>query len=171
MQEPRPLEETHPHLKEFGAFLSVLNKESDRGAVLISATMLEDLLGRSITAFLIDTKETSQLLEGFNAPLGTFSSRILAAYSLGIISEREYRECERIRKIRNLFAHNVHCSFEDRNTRDMCATLTYSIKDTEDSRVSPKAQFNSSAVSVILNLTNRPHYVGQRQLKYGDWKY
>jgi DNA-binding MltR family transcriptional regulator len=170
MSEHRPLEETHPHLREFTAFLAVLNKESDRGAVLIAATMLEDLLGRSINSFLVPHDETERLLEGFNAPLGTFSSRILAAYSLGILSENEYRECDRIRKIRNVFAHNVHCSFEDQKVRDMCATLGFSIKDTEDSRVSAKAQFTSSAVSVILNLTNRPHYVGQRRLKYGNWQ-
>jgi hypothetical protein len=47
----RPLTETHPHLKEFTAFLDLLNKESARGAVLISIAMLDDLLERTISAF------------------------------------------------------------------------------------------------------------------------
>ena len=37
---------THPHLTEFNSFLEELNKESDRGAALISTAMLDDLLGR-----------------------------------------------------------------------------------------------------------------------------
>jgi mannitol operon repressor len=167
MPDNQRLEKTHPHLKAFMAFMEVLNKESERGAVLIAATMLEDLLGQAIRSFLIANKETDRLLEGFNAPLGTFSSRILAALALGVLSEQEFEECERIRKIRNVFAHNVHSSFSDQKLRDMSATLTYSIQGPD---VKPKAQFTSAAVGLILTMTSRPHYVGQRRLKYGDWK-
>ncbi len=38
---PPPLLETHPHLKEFVAFLDHLKQESERGQVLISASMLD----------------------------------------------------------------------------------------------------------------------------------
>ena len=117
MSEHQPFDETHPHLREFRAFLEALNKESERGAVLVAATMLEDLLGRSIHAFLIAHEETDRLLEGFNAPLGTFSAWAIAAFALGILSEREFRECERIRKIRNVFAHNVHSSHHSKIKR------------------------------------------------------
>ena len=72
MPDRTPFEETHPHLREFKAFLNALNKESERGAVLIAAAMLDDLLQRSIGAFLLDHPDTKRLLEGFNAPLGTF---------------------------------------------------------------------------------------------------
>jgi mannitol operon repressor len=169
MSEHKPFEETYPHLREFKAFLDALNKESERGMVLVAATMLEDLLGRSIHAFLIAHEETDRLLEGFNAPLGTFSARALAAFGLGILSEREFRECERIRKIRNVFAHNVHSSFQDQKIKDMCATLQFSAKDYGDVHVDARGQFNTAAVAFISSLTNRAHYVGQRRLKYGDW--
>jgi DNA-binding MltR family transcriptional regulator len=98
------IEQTHPHLSEFLAFLKELNKETERGAALAAAAMIDDLLGRALQAFLIENKGAQALLSGFNAPLGTFSSKIAAAYALGVISEREYRECELIRKIRNEFA-------------------------------------------------------------------
>ncbi|HUN84808.1 MAG TPA: MltR family transcriptional regulator [Terracidiphilus sp.] len=170
-KRPRPLEETHPHLKEFTAFLDSLNKESDRGAVLIAAAMLDDLLGKSVRAFLIDHKEVENLLEGFNAPLGTLSSRALAAFSLGVISEREYRECDRLRKVRNIFAHNVHSAFKDQKVKEICANLEFSAKGPPEAPVDAKGQYTTAAVGLILGLTNRPHYVALRRLKYGDWKY
>lgn len=60
------------HLKEFQEFLDLLNKESDRGAVLVAAAMLDDLLERSIRGLLIEQKEVNQLFEGLAAPLGLF---------------------------------------------------------------------------------------------------
>lgn len=171
MSERRPFEETHPHLREFTAFLDELNKESERGAALIAGAMLDDLLERSIRSFLLDHEEVVRLLKGFNAPLGTLSARALVAFALGVISEREYRECERLRKIRNVFAHNVHASFSDQNVKDMCANLDYSAKDYENVVVGARGQFTTAAVGVILNLTNRPHYAAQRRLTYRDWKY
>lgn len=170
MEDNRSFEEKNPHLREFLKFLDALNKESDRGAALIAAAMLDDLLGRSILAFLIAHEETKRLLEGFNAPLGTLSARALCAFALGVLSEEEFRECERIRKIRNVFAHNVHSSFEDQKLRQMCATLNFSAKDYGDVRVDAKGQFTTAAVALISDLTNREHYVSQQRLKYGNWK-
>lgn len=83
MSERRPFEETHPHLREFTAFLDELNKESERGAALIAGAMLDDLLERSIRSFLLDHEEVVRLLKGFNAPLGTLSARALVAFALG----------------------------------------------------------------------------------------
>jgi len=171
MPDERPFEETHPHLREFNAFLKALSKESDRGVVLVAATMLDDLLERTILAFLMDHKETARLLDGFNAPLGTFASRILAAFALGLLSEVEYRECENLRKVRNIFAHNVHASFEDQKVKDICGNLEYSAKDYGDVHVDARGQYTSAAVSLILNLTNRPAYASRRRLKHHDWPY
>lgn len=112
MHDHRPFEETHPHLREFNKFLDASNKESERGLALICAAMLDDLLEKSIRAFLLEHEETARLLDGLNAPLGTLSARALAAFALGVLSKNEYRECEKLRKIRNIFAHNIHASFK-----------------------------------------------------------
>ena len=59
-------------------FLAELKKESDRGAALISGRLLSSNLHQNATilAYLVDTPEKGELLaSGFNAPLGTFSSR------------------------------------------------------------------------------------------------
>ncbi|MBC8040763.1 MAG: transcriptional regulator [Opitutaceae bacterium] len=52
------------------------------------------------------SEATTQLIEGFNAPLGTFSSRIKAAYAIGLITKDQFLDLERLRKIRNEFAHS-----------------------------------------------------------------
>lgn len=160
-----------PHLTEFNAFLEELNKESDRGAALISTAMLDDLLEKTILAFLIDNKDNQKLLTGFNAPLGTFSSRILAAYSLGLISEEEYDECNWLRSVRNEFAHKVHQKFADQRVSDLCANLRFAAKKIPHHPNLPRAQFLTSATALILHLTNRPHYVSQKRLKYEPWQY
>src|SRR5580704_4285319 len=89
-----PLEVSHPHLGEFFDFLPELNKESDRGRVLISCSYLDELMRRILLAFVIDRDSSPRLFDGFNAPLGTFSTRTAAAYALGLITEREFNECE-----------------------------------------------------------------------------
>ena len=165
-----PLSETHPHLKEFMAFLEEFNRETPRGAALAAAAFLDNLLGRIISAFLIPNDSGFALTNGFNAPLGTLAAKIAACHAMGLISEAEYKECTLVRKIRNEFAHEVHVSFKDDRVRSLCASLTMSAKPYPGVTVDTRGQFTSAAVCLIVNLTNRPHYVAQKELKYGNWK-
>lgn len=166
----RPFSETHPHLIGFSHFLDDFNKETERGAALAAAAMLDDQLGKIIEAFLVPNKGSQALLSGFNAPLGSFSARTAAAFGLGLISEVEYRECELIRKVRNEFAHQIKVSFATEKVVSLCAQLQMAAKPYAEVKVSTRGQFTSSAVCLILNLTNRPHYVGQRRLLAVEWK-
>lgn len=171
MSEPHPLLMTHPHLRSFMEFLEDFNRETERGAALAAAAMVDDQLGRTIEAFLIPNKGSSALLEGFNAPLGTFSARIAAAFALGLISEQEYRECDLIRKVRNEFAHQIKVSFKTEKIVSLCAQLKMAARDYDDVNVDTRGKFTTAAVCLILNLTNRPHYVAQERLKPQEWKY
>src|SRR5436190_12579458 len=69
------------------------------------------------------------LLDGFNAPLGTFSSRIAACHALGLISEAEFRECQIFRRARNRFAHEIHITFADQAVMDLSNNLTGAIRE------------------------------------------
>ena len=40
INHPAPFDVTHPHLKDFFAFLPELNKESDRGMALIATSFI-----------------------------------------------------------------------------------------------------------------------------------
>jgi mannitol operon repressor len=168
---PKPLSETHPHLKEFMEFLAEFNKETERGAALAAAAMIDDQLARTIEAFLVPNKGSKALLDGFNAPLGSFSARIAAGFGLGLLSEAEYRECEIIRKVRNEFAHQIKVSFKTEKIVSLCAQLQLSAKDYGDVHVDTRGQLTTSATALILHLTNRPAYVEQRRLQFGCWPY
>ncbi len=133
--------------------------------------MLDDLLEKIILAYLIDNKDAKRLLTGLNAPIGTFSARTIAAYSLALISEKEYDECNWLRLVRNEFAHHVHQKFGDQKVKDLCANLRFAAPDIPNHPDLPRAQFLTSATAIILTLTNRPHYVSKKRLVYEPWPY
>jgi mannitol operon repressor len=162
----KPFEATHPYLREFREFLDEFNRETERGAALAAAACLDDLLGRVIFNFLISNDSGHALVNGFNAPFGTLSARIAACHAMGLISETEFRESEIVRKVRNEFAHKVQMSFENDKVRSLCAAMKLSVPGEKK----PRAQFTSAAVVLVMNLTNRPHYVAQKSLVYGNWQ-
>lgn len=155
-----------PHLRPFTEFLAEFNKETERGAALTAAAFLDDVLQNVIEAFLIKNESGKSLSDGFNAPLGTLSSRIAACHAMGLISDDEYQECELIRKIRNEFAHKMKMSFDADKVKSLCANMHYIVPGAP----TPRAQFTSSAVVMLMRLTNRAHYVGQKALKYDEWQ-
>lgn len=170
MSENKSLEETDPRFKEFLDALGVLNnEESGRGAVLVVVAMLDDILERCIRAFLVEGNDIDKLLDGFNAPLGSLSARILAAYSLGLLSKAEYEECHQLHKVRNRFAHDVHVSFSDQEVIDRCGNLKVYVKRNDETRKYPRAKFEMAAFGLVLSLTNRQQYIADRRLKYLDW--
>jgi mannitol operon repressor len=171
MSTQQPFEERHPHLAEFSLVLKVSNSESDRGAVLVYAAMMDDLLRRSIEARLIDHKDVKRLTDGFNAPVGTFASRNLLALGLGVVSEREYQEVELIRKIRNAFAHSIDMSFDAQAIAARCAKLSFAILESDGVQTSSRVRFLTAASCLHLNLVNRAHYVKERRLGHEEWRY
>lgn len=173
---PADRREEFPHLAKFWPYIDLLREESDRGRVLISTGYMEEQLKDVLLAFMLDTASAKELLTSGNAPLGTFSARIAACYSFGLISELEHSDLTLMRKIRNEFAHNILTSFQTPSVVDRCKALHYKIGDyplkgTGEVITDPMAQFTSAAAAIILHLTNRPHYVGLKRCEYGAWPY
>jgi len=155
----------YPHLKDFLPVLDVSNAESPRGSVLVVCSFLDDRLRTIIDNYLVEDSDKAQLLDGFNAPLGTFASRIKSAHWLGLISDEERDDCDTLRKIRNEFAHNFRTSFADNKLVDLCKNLHHSAKDHGDVIVDAYGQFSTGATGLVLNLVNRAHYVSRSRLK------
>jgi len=167
--DPETLKE-HPHLKEFFPFLNDLRFESHRGGVLLCCAYLDDLLRDTLKAFLVEGPESERLLEGFNAPLGTLSARATAAYACALITDRELKELNTLRKIRNEFAHSKTTAFSDQKIAELCANLAYRVPDTDGKPpVAPWARFATAAVALITALTNRPAYVSRARCKPKHW--
>lgn len=160
---------SHPQLKEFSRLLPELNRESDRGRVLISCSYLDELIKGILQAFFIECSHSNTLLEGFNAPLGTLDSRLTAAYALGLLTERELKECHVLRRIKNRFAHEVHTSFDHQDIQALCKNLSMAAQSYGDVVVDARGQYTTAAVSIILRLTNRHVYVSRNRCQSRDW--
>jgi len=144
--------------------------ESDRGLVLINATILDELLVRNLQAHLVEHKDVPKLFNGIGAPLATFSARILFAFAVGLLPEDEYRELNLIRKIRNEFAHSVIVSFKSPNIVSYCQTLMHSGKIVEEPLFGPREMFALSAAFMTLLLESRLVEASNQRLSYQEWK-
>jgi mannitol operon repressor len=122
-----------------------------------------------LKAFFLENLEAEKLIEGFNAPLGTFSSRAVAAYCCGLLLELEHRELTILRKIRNAFAHSKTAKFTDQKISDLCNNLEMCVPDKPGKPpLGASAKFSSSATLLIIRLVNRAHYV-PRQAAPKSW--
>ena len=147
------------------AFLKDFRKETDRGAVLAAAAVLDDLLERTLLAFFVQNDSAKALVVGFNAPLGTFASRTAAAHAMGILKDSEKNECDLIRKVRNEFAHKLKASFKDDKIKSYCMALRYTVLDDPD----PRSRFMQSAESVLLWMSQRPYTTKNLRLTPVIW--
>lgn len=95
-----------PYVDELNSLFESLHEHDDRGLVLTIAAFAEDTLELLLLNYLREPKQAKELVNGFNAPLGTFSARIKAAYVFGLVRKDGYQTLEILRKIRNRFAHN-----------------------------------------------------------------
>lgn len=101
-----------------------LAKESNRGAALIGAAYLDDILEALLRCVFVD--QCADELLGINQPLGTFHARICLAYSVGLLSKHEYQDLEIVRGIRNDFAHlHDDLTFDNESVKARCENLQY----------------------------------------------
>lgn len=102
-----------------------INVKSDRALVITIGSILDTQLEFLLKSFLIKDNKTDERLFN-NSSLSNFGSKILMCYYLGIISKYEYETLEIIRKIRNIFAHEIEIKkLEDsQSISDLCKTLT-----------------------------------------------
>jgi hypothetical protein len=133
----------------------------ERGLILAIASFAEDALGDLVRAFLLPGESATQLLDGFNAPIGTFSTRIKMAYSLGLITKRQYEDLDRLRRIRNEFAHNWEpVSFADQKIAAHISALHFSTLDDEFPS-SPQEKVRTSFGALLVELRSTTHQINK----------
>ncbi len=95
--------------QQWSRFFNEFRSESDRGATILASVWIEHLLERKLKAlFTAGNSKTRQKLYSLNGPFSSFSSKILAVYSLGWIDSDIYDDINLVRRIRNVFAHKLH---------------------------------------------------------------
>lgn len=158
-------------LDDLTTFLSELQGESDRGLALVGAAVLDDKLAATLRAFFVEGKAASQLLEGPNAPIGTFSARADACLALGLIDEVEHAEVSLIRKVRNEFAHGLHgTTFQHERIAGYCSGLTSPLPEDSDYPSSqPRFRFTNAVISLVMRFYYRPEWVGKERRVLKQW--
>lgn len=99
-----------------------ISQGSDRVAALVGTTLLDELIGTLLQGFFIDTAGMPNA-ERLTPP-HDFRPRIDLAFALGLIPRDLYHDLDRIRQIRNVFAHALHgVSFQTTEIAHVCTTL------------------------------------------------
>jgi len=105
----------------------------ERACVILSAVLLDARLEIALKKVLRPSrarKPANDEIFGANAPIGTFSSKILLAYRLGLIDNQVKSSLESIRKIRNEFAHSTeHQELSQEPNKDQILELKNLAKD------------------------------------------
>ena len=87
-----------------------LTEESDRGAVIVGAAMLEarldEMLVKKIEKQSFSKKHMDRLFD-MSGPLSSFSSKTLICRSFDLISAEVFHDLEIVRSLRNRFAHST----------------------------------------------------------------
>lgn len=166
-----------PYFRQLNTFLNTSNSESERGRVLVASSLIEEMLEEILRARLSDGETTSLLMNGGSAPIGTFSAKAKLSRSLCLISEKEYRDIDLIRRIRNKFAHSVRCSFQDQQITDWAMNLKVAMgdidaldQDGEMFRVDPSlSRFSMVSTALVVRLYNRAQHVLETKVKDVYW--
>ena len=107
----------------YNEFQKQYDGESDRSVVILASSYLDNYLELLIKLKLADHKVANKLFEGYG-PFATFSAKTDVALVLGVITEHTHTDLNIIRKIRNIFAHEVKTlSFETTQIQDRCSNL------------------------------------------------
>lgn len=87
----------------------VIFSNNERAGIICGAAMLDQQLELILRRYLLPaaSKSEDEKVFGANAPLSSFSGRITMAFRLGLIPQVVANMLNRIRKIRNDFAHDV----------------------------------------------------------------
>ena len=159
------------HAEDLANFINELQAETDRGLPLVGSALIDDKLHSTLKSFLIIRKSSDKLLSDPYAPLGTFSAKIEACYSMGLIDDFEYHEIGIIRKIRNQFAHAKHgLSFDNKKIIGLCTSLESPLPEGSDYPVnSTRFRLINSIVCIVLRLYYRPEWVANERRKSRKW--
>lgn len=132
-----------------------LIEESDRGCVIVGASILEGYLAEDIErAFLINGLSKRYIKTSFdgNGAVGTFSSKVLIARGFGLIDDDIFHDLMVIRKLRNEFAHSpLSASFDDISVKAKIDSLRFSVLAKES-----MADFKRFDVAPDANKEGRP---------------
>lgn len=154
---------------DINEFIKELGKETDRGAALVAAAVVDYKLKAVLQAHVISglTDKQRNHVFGRQGVLDTFAAKITLCYALGLIDKAEYEEIDLLRNIRNDFAHETYgLSFE---TDPICSHVLR-LKWVEPVKNGkPRAKFLCSTLQIMTRLYYRDMAVGYKRCVTKTW--
>ena len=142
--------------KDYQGFFDELRGESDRAAAIIAASFLDEHLKQLLSNYFVDDEKETTLLLSSESSLGTFGSRIRAAYCMGLIPKDWFQALKLIKDIRNAFAHQLHGrSFSDQDITQACEELKSLMPLKAPVPQTPRMMFESAAIFILMDVTVR----------------
>lgn len=162
MPSVRNISRAYPSQKQLLQILNELKTETDRGAALIGAAILDKMLVLSLLGRLAKAPELhDEWFYNEGAVFGTLSDRTKAARALGVVGPKTEADIDIIRTIRNQFAHAlVPVSFTDTAIAAQCEKLGAEPHPYWPELSEPRRRFQARCIGLITELST----VGQRDL-------
>ncbi len=159
-------------LKIVSQFLKDFQAETDRGAALVGAAMIESRLERILKSHFIDSCSFDDLFVSPNSPISTFSSKTKICHALGLITEKEKREINYIRKIRNEFAHSLeNIKYSSKPISSYCLNLQADTPGDLKGKKEYRGLFVNSVILTSLALWYRSEYAKNLKSKQREWEH
>ena len=157
--------EAHKLLMDWPNFSREFLGEKDRAAVILACSFFDDILSRLLKAYFVDGKISRELIYGGNAPLGTFSSRIKCNYALGLLSKEEYDDLNRLRNLRNKFAHEWnYLDLNNDKMSSICRSMDHIRLDMPAKDQTPRECFNTVVGALFPSITQRAMRAQHREV-------
>lgn len=133
-----------------------LGNESDRGCVLVAAAFIDHVLADLLCTHFSNKETGERLVRARLSPLGTFSSRIMAAFALGLLTESEHKQLEIVRRIRNDFAHEfANVRFSESRIKERVQSLPAHPTVMSSAEDPTRVRFESAVNVLLTNLRHR----------------
>jgi hypothetical protein len=106
--------------------INEINSGSHRSVAIVWGAIVEEALEDSLSRAMKHlTRPEKELLFERNGPLATFSSKIIIAYRIQILDKVQQSYLNRIRHVRNAFAHGLYeLTFATKEVHDVCRLLS-----------------------------------------------
>lgn len=122
-----------PHSKHIMQALKELTTQTDRGAAIIGASIVEIALRMALLTNMHKDSDITERLFRASGPLGSFSAKIDLGFLLGLYGDVAHRDLLTMKSMRNDFAHELSVSdFSDQSLSARCMNFKLVERHTVD---------------------------------------
>lgn len=141
-----------PGLRDFNEMVVRTVQLDDRSAILTLSAFADEALKGLLLEFLRPTKITKEFVSDAFKPFASFSARISGAYVMGLLTDDQFDDLNKIRQIRNECAHGWdQLDLSQGKLKKLIDGLNVSLYSTH-SNANPIDKFRETAIFVILNV-------------------